>query len=193
VPAGKNAWQGPVAPLAAIVQLVPAGVDVIVPWPLPPGMIAIVPVAPGAGAGAACVQPLRNAGVGVPEPSTSTMQSAGAGVRVLLDLEVAVRALAPSATPSTVIVRFASAVPLIRSCVPFSSAREMLTAAAASEGTIAAAATATVPATAIRRLRVILRRFGCPHRYAPASLVRGPMRVRLRRDADRRCLGRTSA
>jgi hypothetical protein len=28
------------------VQLIPAGVEVIVPWPLLPGMIAIVPVAP---------------------------------------------------------------------------------------------------------------------------------------------------
>jgi len=80
VSAGKKAWQGPVVPLAAIVQLIPAGVEVIVPWPLPPGTIATVPVAPGAGAGFACVQPLRNVGVGIPEPSsTSTMQSAGAG------------------------------------------------------------------------------------------------------------------
>jgi hypothetical protein len=148
-------------PLAVMVQLIPAGVDVIVPWPFPPGTIAIVPVAPGGGGGACCVQPLRNAGVGVPEPSsTSTMQSAGAGYGSLSILKLPFPSLVPSATPSTVIGRLGSAVPSIRSRVPLSSAREMLTAAAANEAAIAAT-TITIPATPIRRLTTLHTHYRC--------------------------------
>jgi hypothetical protein len=76
------------------------------------------------------VQPDNRAEVGLAEPSlTSTVQSAGAVKLVVSILKRPAPSLVPIATPSTVIVRLGLAWPSIRSCVPLSSARVMLTAA----------------------------------------------------------------
>lgn len=112
----------------------PAGVEVIRAWPLPPGTIPTVPVAPGGG-GVAVEQPVRLAKVEVAEPSfTCTMQPVPWSKELFWILKLPALSLAPMATPFTVIVRLAIAVPSIRSCLPLSSARETLTAASATAG-----------------------------------------------------------
>jgi hypothetical protein len=76
------------------------------------------------------VQPDSLAEVGLVDPSlTSTVQSAGAVKLVVSILKRPAPSLVPIATPSTVIVRLGLAWPSMRSCVPLSSARVMLTAA----------------------------------------------------------------
>lgn len=104
------------------------------------------------------VQPDKRAAVGLVDPSlTSTVQSAGA-----VKLRCSIRnlpppSLVPMVTPSTVIVRLGVALPSIRSVVPLSSAREMVTAAWAVEATRSAPIRTNNPPTA---LLVGLRR-GC--------------------------------
>src|SRR4051794_24268035 len=52
VPAGKKALHAPEPPTSPlIVQLMPAGWDVTIPLPLPPGTILMLPVAPAGGTG----------------------------------------------------------------------------------------------------------------------------------------------
>src|SRR5215211_1589920 len=91
---------------------------------------------------------------GAAEPSfTSTVQSAGAenGSRSILKLPAP--SLVPIATPSTVIVRFATAMPSRRNCVPFSSARETRTSADAGE----APRVAPTRSSALIRTRRLMR------------------------------------
>src|SRR5215203_1252007 len=97
------------------------------------------------------VQPDRRALATVAEPSlTSTVQSAGAVKPLLSILNLPAPSLVPMATPSTVIVRLGLACPSIRSCVPLSSAREMLTAASATEATTSAPIRTSIPTIARR-------------------------------------------
>jgi hypothetical protein len=98
------------------------------------------------------VQPERRAVAAVAEPSlTSTVQSAGALKLLLSILKRPPPSLVPMATPSTVIVRLGEACPSIRSCVPLSSAREMLvTAACAAGATARAPIKRSIPTTARR-------------------------------------------
>src|SRR5918911_863221 len=97
------------------------------------------------------VQPERRALAAVADPSlTSTVQSAGAVKPLLSILKRPEPSLVPMATPSTVIVRLGLAWPSIRSCVPLSSAREMLTAACAAEATTSAPITTSAPTSARR-------------------------------------------
>jgi hypothetical protein len=101
------------------------------------------------------VQPDRVTVVGVAEPSfTSTVQSAGAvnGSRSILKFPAA--SLVPIATPSTVIVRLAIAVPSMRSLVPLSSARETVALASAVDATPTAASRAS-RATRARRVEIL--------------------------------------
>src|SRR5215210_1710122 len=94
------------------------------------------------------VQPASVALVGAAEPSfTSTVQSAGAGNGSRWILKFPCPSLVAIATPSTVIVRFASAVPSSRNCVPFSSARVTRTSAEAGD------AATTVPTSSSRPTR----------------------------------------
>src|SRR5919205_200832 len=97
------------------------------------------------------VQPERRAVAAVAEPSlTSTVQSAGALKPLLSILNLPAPSLVPMATPSTVMVRLGVACPSIRSWVPFSSAREMLTAACATEATTSAPIRTSMLTTARR-------------------------------------------
>jgi hypothetical protein len=103
------------------------------------------------GGGELTVQPERRAVAAVAEPSlTSTVQSAGAVKPLLSILNLPPPSLVPMATPSTVIVRLGLAWPSIRSCVPLSSAREMLTAACAAETASSAPIRTSTPTTARR-------------------------------------------
>src|SRR5215216_2260582 len=87
--------------------------------------------------GALTVQPDNLAEAAVADPSfTFTMQSSGLAKGSLSILKAPVPSLVPMATPLTVIVLLAAAWPSIRSFVPFSSAREMLTVACAVEVTM---------------------------------------------------------
>jgi hypothetical protein len=87
--------------------------------------------------GALTVQPDNLAEAAVADPSfTFTMQSSGLVKGSLSILKAPVPSLVPMATPLTVIVLLAAAWPSIRSFVPFSSAREMLTVACAVEVTM---------------------------------------------------------
>src|SRR5215211_4377273 len=107
------------------------------------------------------VQPDSRTVAAVADPSvTSTVQSAGAVKPLLSILKRPEPSLVPIATPSTVIVRLAVAWPSIRSCVPLSSAREMLTAACAAEATTSAPIRTSAPTCARRA-------------YAPESALRG--------------------
>ena len=72
---------------------------------------------------------------------TSIVQSAGAANGSRSILKAPAPSLVPMATPSTVIVRFGTAVPSTRSRVPLSSARETVTSPSAAEA-------ANVPMTA---------------------------------------------
>jgi hypothetical protein len=84
--------------------------------------------------GVLTVQPDSLAEATVAEPSfTFTMQSSGFANGSLSILKAPLLSLVPMATPLTVIVVFAAAWPSIRSFVPLSSAREMLTVACAVE------------------------------------------------------------
>lgn len=97
------------------------------------------------------VQPERRAVAAVADPSlTSTVQSAGAVKPLRSILKPPEPSLVPMATPSTVIVVLARAWPSILSCVPLTSAREMLTAACAVEATRSVTITTSIP-TAARR------------------------------------------
>jgi hypothetical protein len=103
------------------------------------------------GGGELTVQPDRRAVAAVADPSlTSTVQSAGAVKPLLSILKRPDPSLVPIATPSTVMVRLGLAWPSIRSCVPLSSAREMLTAACAAEATRSAPIRTSVPTIARR-------------------------------------------
>src|SRR5829696_9703234 len=85
------------------------------------------------------VQPDSRAVVAVADPSlTSTVQSAGAVKPLLSILNLPPPSLVPMATPSTVMMWLGLACPSMRSWVPLSSAREMLTAACATEVTTSA-------------------------------------------------------
>ena len=87
--------------------------------------------------GALTVQPDNLAEAAVADPSfTFTMQSSGLAKGSLSILKAPVPSLVPMATPLTVIVLLAAAWPSIRSFVPLSSAREMLTVACAVEVTM---------------------------------------------------------
>jgi len=78
------------------------------------------------------VHPESVAVIGVPDPSsTATRQSAGGENGSRSILKVPAPSLVPIATPFTVMVRFAAAVPSSRSLVPLSSAFEMRTVASA--------------------------------------------------------------
>ena len=149
VPAAYSAVQVPVPPGSVMVQSMPAGWEVIRPCPFPPRTIEMNPVAPAVEAGGT-VHPDRLAGVAVADPSfTSTMQSAVAnGSRSILKPPAA--SLSPMATPSTVIARLAVAWPSIRSLVPLSSARDMLTVACAAGGARGAPIRTSNPAMASR-------------------------------------------
>src|SRR5215216_4558693 len=93
----------------------------------------------------------RRAVATVADPSlTSTVQSAGAVKPLLSILKRPSPSLVPMATLSTVMVRLALAWPSIRSCVPLSSAREMLTAACAAEATTSAPIRTSAPTSARR-------------------------------------------
>jgi hypothetical protein len=82
----------------------------------------------------------------VAEPSfTSIVQSAGAENGSRSNLKFAAPWLVPNATPSTVIVRSATAVPSRRNCVPFSSARETRTSADAGDAPTTVATTSSAP------------------------------------------------
>src|SRR4051812_49080638 len=84
------------------------------------------------------VQPDRRAFVGLSDPSsTSTVQSGGLvkGSRSILKLPAP--SLDPTDTPSTVMMRLATARPSNRSFVPLTSARETLTVAFAAGVTAA--------------------------------------------------------
>src|SRR5215207_8901332 len=84
----------------------------------------------GDGGGAVTVHPDRRALVAAAEPSlTSTVQSAGAVKPGRLTLKRPPPSLVAICTPSTVIGRFAVALPSIRSLPPMMSAFEMETAA----------------------------------------------------------------
>src|SRR5215213_7550561 len=97
------------------------------------------------------VQPDRRAVAAVAEPSlTSTVQSAGAVKPLLSILNLPAPSLVPMATPSTVMVWLGLACPSMRSWVPLSSAREMLTAACATEATTSAQSRTSMPTTARR-------------------------------------------
>jgi len=97
------------------------------------------------------VQPDRRAVAAVAEPSlTSTVQSAGAVKPLLSILNLPAPSLVPMPSPSTEIVRLGLACPSMRSCVPLSSAREMLTAACAAEATTSAPIRTSTPTTATR-------------------------------------------
>jgi hypothetical protein len=97
------------------------------------------------------VQPDRRAVAAMAEPSlTSTVQSAGAAKPLLSILKRPLPSLVPMATPSTVMVRLGLACPSILSWVPLSSAREMLTAASATDATISAPITTSMPTRARR-------------------------------------------
>jgi hypothetical protein len=87
--------------------------------------------------GVLTVQPDNLAEVTVADPSfTFTMQSSGLAKGSLSILKAPVPSLVPMATPLTLIVLLAAAWPSIRSFVPLSSAREMLTVACAVEVTM---------------------------------------------------------
>lgn len=97
------------------------------------------------------VQPDRRAVAAVADPSlTSTVQSEGAVKPLLSILKRPEPSLVPMATPSTVMVRLGLAWPSILSCVPLSSAREMLTAACAAEGTTSVPIRTSAPTSARR-------------------------------------------
>jgi hypothetical protein len=97
------------------------------------------------------VQPDRRALAAVAEPSlTSTVQSAGAVKPLLSILNLPAPSLVPMATPSTVMVWLGLAWPSMRSWVPLSSAREMLTAACATGATTSAPITTSIPTIARR-------------------------------------------
>jgi hypothetical protein len=82
------------------------------------------------GGGEVTVHPESRAVAAAAEPSfTSTVQSAGAVKPVLSILNWPPPSLVPMATPSTVMVRLAAAVPSIRSLSPLISARDTETAA----------------------------------------------------------------
>src|SRR5918911_3417517 len=105
----------------------------------------------GGGGEELTVQPDRRALAAVAEPSlTSTVQSAGAVKPLLSILNLPAPSLVPMATPSTVMVRLGLAWPSIRSWVPLSSAREMLTAACAMEVTTRAPIRTSNPTSARR-------------------------------------------
>jgi len=84
------------------------------------------------------------------------------------------------ATPSTVIVRFGSAVPSILNLVPFSSAREMLTSANAVDATNAPPANTSDAITARRHRRC--RNFG---RDATSASLTASARNRIAADTIR--------
>ena len=128
------------------------------------------------------VQPDRRALAAVADPSlTSTVQSAGAAKPLLSILKRPEPSLVPMATPSTVMVRLALACPSILSWVPLSSAREMLTAACATDATTSAPITTSMPIKTRRVARAPrrtlrdddvamgcsfpARRFACPQYY----------------------------
>src|SRR5262245_31219820 len=95
------------------------------------------------------VQPASVALVAVAEPSfTSRVQSAGAAKGSRWILKFPAPSLVPIAAPSTVIVRFAIAVPSRRSCVPFSSARDTRTSAEAGDAATAAPTSSSRTTTA---------------------------------------------
>src|SRR5215204_6640578 len=105
----------------------------------------------GGGGEELTVQPDRRAVATVADPSlTSTVQSAGAVKPLLSILKRPEPSLVPMATPSTVMVRLGLAWPSMRSCVPLSSAREMLTAACAAEATTRAPIRTRAPTSARR-------------------------------------------
>jgi hypothetical protein len=88
----------------------------------------------GGGGGELTVQPDKVAVAGVAEPSlTETLQSAGFAKELLSTRKFPAESLVPIATPFTAIVRFAMAVPSMRTLVPLSSARVIWTAARAEE------------------------------------------------------------
>src|SRR5215210_5063914 len=134
------------------------------------------------GGGVLAVQPDRRALVAVAEPSlTSTVQSAGAvnGSRWMRNPPAP--SLVPIATPSTVIVRLAIAVPSIFSCVPPISARETLTAPSAPAGKTKAAITARRPRSASRKCRRPLTRAGACAASGRAIARRGTRTGLMRR------------
>ena len=103
--------------------------------------------------GVLTVQPDSLAEATVADPSfTFTMQSSGFANGSLSILKAPLLSLVPMATPLTVIVVFAAAWPSIRSFVPLSSAREMLTVACAVE-TATIRTSIPTAATAIANLR----------------------------------------
>ena len=107
------------------------------------------------------VQPDRRAVAAVAEPSlTSTVQSAGAVKPLLSILKRPEPSLVPMATPSTVMVRLALAWPSILSWLPLSSAREMLTAACATEATTSAPIITIMPTRARRVAKALVRALG---------------------------------
>ena len=115
-------------------------------------MVSEESVAEDAGSGEGLtVQPDRRAVATVAEPSlTSTVQSVGATKPLLSILNLPLPSLVLMATPSTVIVRFGLAWPSIRSWLPLSSAREMLTAASATDATTRAPIMTSMPTRARR-------------------------------------------
>ena len=98
--------------------------------------------------GVLTVQPDNLAEVTVADPSfTFTIQSSGFAKGSRSILKAPLPSLVPMATPLTVIVLLAAAWPSIRSFVPLSSAREMLTMACAVETAAIRTSNATNPAT----------------------------------------------
>jgi hypothetical protein len=103
------------------------------------------------GGGELTEHPERVAVVGVAEPSfTATLQSAGFAKSFFAILKFPAASLVPMATPLTVIVRFAIAVPWMRSLVPLRSARVKRTSATAVDTATIALTTASEPTSASR-------------------------------------------
>jgi hypothetical protein len=115
---------------------------------LPPTTVVGLRLSVESEAGELTVQPDSLAEVTVADPSfTFTMQSAGFANGSLSILKFPAPSLVPMATPLTVIVLLAAAWPSIRSFVPLSSAREMLTVACAMEAAAIRMSSPTNPAT----------------------------------------------
>src|SRR5215203_912344 len=164
--------------------------------------------------GVLTVQPDNLAEAAVADPSfTFTMQSSGLAKGSLSILKAPVPSLVAMATPLTVIVLLAAAWPSIRSFVPFSSAREMLTVACAVEVTMirmsiptAADTIANLSKTCGERSRLSIpclpyslefaRVFSCQHKHprpsrkppANSCLIRSSYAVRIDRSWEA-CVG----
>ena len=111
----------------------------------------------GGGGGVDTVHPDSRAFTAVADPSfTSTVQSAGAVYPDRSILKLPEPSLVAICTPSTVIARFAVALPSIRSLVPLTSARDTLTAAWAAPARATNMKDISTSANATRYLRLLM-------------------------------------